>query len=163
MKEFIYCPMCAAELRRISIEGKNRLSCTTCSWVNYLNPVPVVACLVRNSQGEVLLVKRAVEPGIGKWSLPSGFLELDETPREAALRELEEETGLKGSAVKLIGVYTQCSEMYGTVLTVGYLMEAVSGRLKPGDDASDAKFCRVTDPDEIPFESHRKMLEETEL
>jgi len=81
-------------------EGRKRLVCPACGWVNYENPIPSSAALVRNEKGEILLVKRGVEPGRGKWALPSGFIEIEETPEEACLRELKEETGLEGKILK---------------------------------------------------------------
>lgn len=106
------------------IEEEKRLACPACQWVCYENPLPSSAALVRNDKGEVLLVKRGHEPGRGKWALPSGFIEIDETPEKACLRELREETGLKGEIVRLAGVYSQESLLYRNVLIIGYEVEA---------------------------------------
>jgi ADP-ribose pyrophosphatase YjhB (NUDIX family) len=160
MEYFKFCPRCGAMLKWADIEARKRLCCTDCGWTNYLNPVPAAVCIVINERREVLQVKRAVEPELGKWSLPAGFIELYEEPEKAALRELEEETGLKGRIEKLIGVYVQSSETYGSVLTVGYMVANTGGILRPGDDVSDVKFSAIEDMTEIPFESHRKMLKE---
>ena len=59
----------------------------------YVNPIPVGACIVENS-GRILLLKRAIEPGIGRWSLPSGHYEPGETAEDGIAREILEETGL---------------------------------------------------------------------
>lgn len=158
MKQFKYCPNCTGLLEPSEIEGRTRLLCTGCGWINYINPVPTTACVVRDTEGKILLVKRAVEPELGKWSIPSGFMEIDETPEDACLRELEEETGLKGKISGLIGVYVEPNETYGAVLTIGYLVEEIGGRLAPGDDASDVRFTAIKDADSLPFESHRKIL-----
>jgi ADP-ribose pyrophosphatase YjhB (NUDIX family) len=102
----------------------------------------------------VLLVKRSVEPKKGLWCLPGGFMELGETPEQAALRELKEETGLAGRIEMLLGVYANPSVIYHTVLMVGYLVKSYSGTLIAGDDADDAAFFHYDRLPEIAFESH---------
>lgn len=87
-------------------------------------------------------------------------MEIDESPEEAALRELKEETGLEGKIRHLIGVYSQPSPSYIAVLTVGYRIDCPSGSLpQAGDDAIKAEFRIIEDITEIPFISHRRMLE----
>ncbi len=153
-----FCPLCAAKLKKSVIQDRYRLKCPSCNWIHYRNPVPAAACLVLNSKKEVLMVKRGVQPQKGKWSLPAGFIEIDESPEQAALRELEEESGIKGEVIRLIGAYLQPSSNYGAVLTVGFFIKKMGGRLKAGDDALEAKFRKIEDISKIPFVSHRKML-----
>ncbi len=119
--------------------------------------MPSAAALVRNEKNEILLVQRGVEPGLGKWALPSGFIEIDETPEKACLRELEEETGLKGKIMKLIGVYSQRSLLYKNVLIIGYEVKA-KGKLSPGSDSLEAAFFPSGKLPEIVFSSHREMI-----
>jgi ADP-ribose pyrophosphatase YjhB (NUDIX family) len=157
MKPYRFCPYCRAGLKRKEIDGIDRLACPECGWINYLNPVPAVACIVKE-KGKFLLVRRGVEPQKGKWSLPAGFMELGETPSQAALRELKEETSIEGEVAELIGVYAQPSENYSTVLTVGYRVEKTGGNPKAGDDVDDARFKKINSPAEVPFVSHRQML-----
>ncbi|MFC2062307.1 NUDIX hydrolase, partial [Elusimicrobiota bacterium] len=133
MEYFKNCPICKKKLSWKRIEDRKRLKCTGCGWINYLNPLPAVACLAVDKTGAVLMIKRAVGPQIGRWALPSGFIELEETPQEAALRELKEETGLEGKVENLIGVYRQVSNYYGAVLTIGYRIKITGGKLEPGD------------------------------
>ena len=154
-----YCPKCGAKLELSWIEDEKRLACPECHWVNYENPLPSSAALVRNEKGEVLLVKRGHEPGKGKWALPSGFIEIDETPKKACLRELKEETGLKGKVVRLVGVYSQESLLYRNVLIVGYEVKAW-GNLSPGSDSLEAEFFPLDNLPDIPFSSHKKMIED---
>jgi 8-oxo-dGTP diphosphatase len=117
---FKYCPLCGSELRIKKEEGRSRHFCPRCNWTKYENPLPSAAALVRDDEDGILLVKRGVQPGKGKWALPSGFIEIEETPEEACLRELKEETGLEGKILRLIGVYTQKSQVYKKVLIIGY-------------------------------------------
>lgn len=158
MEQFKYCPFCRNTLERKDIEGRKRQICPECGWINYVNPVPAVSCVVRDKNNNILLVKRAVEPQKGKWSLPAGFIEIDESTEGAAKRELKEETGLDGKDFKLIGVYIQSSRKYGKVLTVGYSVGQVNGELRAGGDVDGVKFKRIEDLSGIPFKSHRNML-----
>jgi 8-oxo-dGTP diphosphatase len=156
---FIYCPKCSAKLKTVKTEKRKRLICPNCDWINYENPLPSVAALVRNKKGEILLVKRGVEPGKEKWALPSGFIEIEETPEKACLRELKEETGLKGNKLELIGVYSQRSKLYKNVLIIGYEIKA-TGKITPGSDSLEAKFFPVQRLPRIPFSSHRKIIKD---
>jgi 8-oxo-dGTP diphosphatase len=155
--KYLYCPLCGSGLSTLEEEGRERLFCPACRWIHYANPLPSAAALVRNNKGEVLLVKRGVEPGLGKWALPSGFIEIEETPEEACLRELNEETGLEGEILRLVGVYSQASQVYKKVLIIGYEVKA-RGRLLPGSDSLDAKYYPLEDIPEIAFSSHRQII-----
>jgi len=157
---FKYCPFCASKLKSRKVEQEKRLVCPECGWVNYENPLPSAAAFVKNKKGGILLVKRGVEPGKGKWALPSGFIEIDETPEKACLRELEEETGLQGEIVRLIGVYSQKSLMYRNVLIIGYEVEA-RGDLSPGSDSLGAEFFPPNEHPDVVFSSHRKMIRDS--
>jgi 8-oxo-dGTP diphosphatase len=154
---FKNCPICGDSLNPKTLEDRERMACNECGWVHYENPLPSAAAFVRNSKGGILLVKRGVEPGYGRWALPSGFIEIEETPEMGCLRELEEETGLKGEIVQLVGVYSQESAMYKNVIIIGYEVE-VFGELQPGSDSLEAKYFCPQDLPEIAFPSHRQML-----
>ncbi|MFW6131001.1 MAG: NUDIX hydrolase [Candidatus Aminicenantaceae bacterium] len=152
-----YCLYCGSELKIKEIEGQKREYCSSCSWIYYKNPIPSVAALIENEKYEILLIKRAVEPGKGKWALPSGFVEIDETPEKACLRELKEETGLNGKIVRLIGIFPQKSRIYENVLIIGYKVEA-KGKTIPGSDSLDVKYFSLNHLPQIPFSSHRKII-----
>lgn len=154
-----YCPLCGNRLRLGQIEDRKRLVCPGCNWINYENPLPSAAALVENKKGEILLVKRGVGPGRGKWALPSGFVEIDENPENACLRELKEETGLGGKILRLIGVYSQYSLTYKNVIIIGYRVEA-SGKPNPGSDSLSADFFPGSKLPEIAFGSHRRIIED---
>ena len=156
---FRYCPNCGTELKLKRIEGKERIFCPSCGWVRYENPLPSAAAFVRNEKGEILLVQRGVEPGKGKWALPSGFIEIDETAESACLRELEEETGLKGRILRLVGVYSQKSLLYKNVLIIAYEVEG-RGSLSPGSDSLRAEFFPPDGLPEIAFPSHARIIED---
>jgi len=141
------------------IEGVKRLFCSECGWVNYENPLPSSAAFVRNDNREILLVKRGVEPGKGEWALPSGFIEVDETPARACVRELKEETGLDGRIQRLLGVYSQKSTMYKNVIIIAYLVKA-GGLLIPGSDSVSAEYFSLDTLPPIAFPSHREIIKD---
>jgi ADP-ribose pyrophosphatase YjhB (NUDIX family) len=116
--------------------------------------------VVTDSEERVLLVRRSVDPRKGYWCLPGGFIELGETPEQAALRELEEETGFSGRIGKLLGVTSISGMIYDTILMIGYSVRQYSGELTAGDDASDAAFFRSQELPEIAFDSHLRFIRE---
>ena len=154
MRKKTNCHYCGTGLIEKFCEGALRLFCNRCKEPIYENPLPATCLVVVDSKDRVLLVKRSVEPKKGSWCLPGGFMELGETPEQAALRELKEETGLTGRIEMLLGVYANPSVLYHTVLMVGYLVKSYSGTLIAGDDAIDAAFFNYDRLPEIAFESH---------
>ena len=88
-----YCPYCAEPLSLRENEGRKRLYCTAEQKYIYRNPIPAATGLILDGDNRILLVLRAREPGKNEWGLPGGFVETDESPIEAARRELMEETG----------------------------------------------------------------------
>ncbi|MGD2295392.1 MAG: NUDIX hydrolase [Candidatus Aminicenantes bacterium] len=154
---FKNCPVCGALLNSRTIEERERLFCPGCGWVHYENPLPSAAAFVKNAEDGILLVKRGIDPGYGKWALPSGFIEIEETPEMACLRELQEETGLEGQILRLIGVYSQESFMYKNVIIIGYEVEA-RGEIHPGSDSLSAEYFSPQRLPEIAFPSHIRMI-----
>jgi len=153
-----HCHFCGYGLTQKFIEGRSRLYCEACDIPIYQNPVPATCVVVIDEQDRLLLVKRSVAPKIGEWCLPGGFIELNEGPRESALRELKEETGLTGAVEHLLGVSSNPSAQYSTILMVGYLVRCFSGNLIAGDDAADAGWFSTHERPPIAFDSHRQFV-----
>ncbi len=160
-----YCPSCATPLQERQRDGRLRQICPACGFVNYENPLPAAGCLVQRG-GCVLLVQRRFEPSAGGWTLPAGFLEWGETPKQAAERETAEETGLRVRTERLLGVYPWHGEFgkrhpSDSGLLVVYAAEVVGGELKAGDDAQAVNwFAPEALPAFIAFASHRAALAE---
>lgn len=159
MREKEFCHYCGGGLTKKEMDGSVRLYCAHCREAIYENPVPATCLVVIDHLERVLLVKRSVEPKLGYWCLPGGFLELGESPEQGALRELEEETGLTGAIDRLLGVVTSQSAQYDTVLMVGFLVKNYRGNPVAGDDASDAAFFARGRLPEIAFESHEIFIQ----
>ena len=153
-----YCPYCGTGLVEKFCEGALRRYCNRCNEPVYENPLPATCLVVVDTEDRVLLVKRSVAPKKGFWCLPGGFMELGETPEQAALRELKEETGLLGRIGMLLGVSTNPSAQYHTILMVGYLVKSYSGILVAGDDANDAALFHYHELPEIAFTSHANFI-----
>lgn len=131
--------------------------CPKCGAVvaTYRNPFPTVdVVLIRD--GRVLLIHRKNPPE--GWALPGGFVDYGESAETAAARELLEETGLKATSLKLLGVYSDPHRdprfhTFGAV----YLGTA-TGEVKAGDDAADARWWPVDQlPEAVAFD-HRKII-----
>ena len=158
MKTIRFCHFCSNALVQRHIEGRTRLYCENCRLPIYENPVPAACAVLIDKQKRILLVKRDVEPKKGHWCLPGGFIECGETTEQAALRELQEETGLNGQINTLIGVTTSPGTLYRSILLVGYLITHFSGLAVAGDDASAVAFFDHDNLPEIAFESHRSFI-----
>ena len=105
--EYRFCPRCAGRLgSRTLKEGEpERLVCGECGFVFYLGPKLVAGAIIE-SEGGILLIQRAIEPGYGKWTFPGGFVERGEVAEAAAEREALEEIGVEIEVTGIVGLYT---------------------------------------------------------
>jgi len=146
-----FCSRCGGLLETVVRPGdeRPRQVCVACGRVHYHNAKPCAGALVVRD-GRVLLVKRAIQPFLGRWDIPGGFLEEDEHPEAGAVREVREETGLEVQLTGLLGFYVD-RYCYGDegdyCLNIYFLAEVVGGREHPDDDADDLSWFA---PDELP-------------
>ena len=140
MKNYLFCPLCGMELDLAMIDGRQRKFCPSCSWIHYINPVPVAIAYTVNSNDELLVVRRAHEPACNEWSLPGGFLEAGEEAHEGCLRELMEETSLEGKIDSLIGIYHREVELYGSLLVLAYRVVVADDSIAINHELLDAGF-----------------------
>jgi len=120
--------------------------------------LPAATALVVNSEKQLLLGRRGVEPAKGSWCLPGGFIEMGESMEEAALRELNEETGLEGKIRSFVGCFYQVSPFYGSIIIFGYRIDSISGNLQAGDDMEELFFYDMYNLPQVAFDSHRKLI-----
>lgn len=142
-----FCPRCGGGLteRLVAGETRERLVCDQCSYVFYLNPKVVASCIpVLN--GRVILGRRAIEPRLGSWTYPSGFVELGETVEAAAQRETREEINVEVEIQSLLNVY---SRPQAGIVAVAYLGVVVEGEPSPGPETLEVELFR---PDQIPWD-----------
>jgi len=158
VRELIYCQECGSKLDKIDADGRERMKCTACNIISYENPIPATAAVVFNKRGELLLVKRNVAPKIGEWCLPGGFVEIGESPEECCIRELEEETGLKGKTGRIIESVPGTNPFYKAVIVTGFSIAEYSGDLMAGDDSDESRFFKLSEMPPIAFRSHSEIL-----
>ncbi len=133
------------------MDSEIRVFCPECNTVFYANPVPVVSAVVINEKREILLVLRDREPHAGKWCLPSGFVELNESIENGALRELAEETGLDGTIIRLLDTLSFKDDFYGDLIWITFEIKWTAGKVIAGDDARAARFFPLNDLPELAF------------
>lgn len=153
-----YCPICGGRLVMRMDGDREQPRCDRCRRFYYRNPVPAVCCFITDNAG-LLLAQRAVEPCVGEWTLPGGFVELGETTEEAIVREMREETTLEISDLHLVGVSTQQSRFYGAVTVLGYYVGSWRGDVKPCSDVLDLKFFSPAERPPLPFRAHVELVE----
>jgi ADP-ribose pyrophosphatase YjhB (NUDIX family) len=144
-----YCSRCGAPLELTDLPGEHRerLVCGACGFIAYVNPRLVVTTLPVTEAGELVLLRRAIEPAYGTWAQPGGFLEADETAIQGAIRETYEETGLDVLPTSIVGLYSQ---PHSAVVVVAYEAAIMGGEPHPTDEALEvAAFM----PDAIPWSS----------
>ena len=139
-------------------DTKQRAVCPACHTVHYENPLNVVGTVPTLADGRVLLCKRNIEPRWGKWTLPAGFMELDETTAQGAARESDEEAGAQIEMQELFSILN--------VARVGqvhlfYRAQLLSEQFNPGHETIEARlFTEAEIPwDEIAFKTVRETLE----
>jgi ADP-ribose pyrophosphatase YjhB (NUDIX family) len=142
-----HCSRCGGSLREGPVAGdlRERLVCTSCGEISYVNPRLVVTTLPVTEGGEIVLIRRGLEPGRGLWAQPGGFLEVDETVTEAAIRETLEETGLVVEPGAVVGFYAR--------LEAAVIVLALEARIVGGVAGPTAEALEVTTfrPETIPW------------
>jgi 8-oxo-dGTP diphosphatase len=147
-----FCPRCGASVTEQARYGRLRPTCSECEYIVFHDPKVAVLAFITHNES-VLLVKRAIDPGAGKWACPAGFVEHDEAPADAVLRELLEETGLIGKIDHLLEVFPKKDEGLADIVIV-YAVSIVGGELRPADDAEEvAWFTRDNLPELVFYPS----------
>jgi len=155
----VYCPRCASKLVTRNVGDKQRRACPSCNYIHFTDPKVGVGVLVIDD-GKILLVKRKMKPEQGKWSLPAGFLDYGENPKETAEREVFEETNLRVHIQSLLELYhnPEAVENGGASIFILYQAYLKGGEIKAGDDASQAEFFGPDELPEIAFASTRDVI-----
>jgi ADP-ribose pyrophosphatase YjhB (NUDIX family) len=142
------CSRCGGRLAFGPVHGEDRERhhCTGCGYVTYVNPRLVATTLPVMSSGEVVLIRRAIPPGVGTWAQPGGFLEADETVIQGAVRETLEETCLVVEPTGIVGIYPQPR---ASVVVVVFTAAIVGGHMQVTPESLDVRAFAI---DDIPWD-----------
>jgi ADP-ribose pyrophosphatase YjhB (NUDIX family) len=146
--EFWWTSTCGGKLASTWVprDQQKRLVCRICYHITYLNPKSVAGVIPVMPDGRVALLKRNIEPALGKWSYPAGYQEIGESVAEAAARECDEEICVRPKITKLLGIYSYPNA--GVVTTV-YVARVPRGmKPKPGIESQDVKLFKRS---ELPW------------
>lgn len=143
MVQYNYCQKCGNQID----EGSVPPHCGNCNVSYYRNAKPC-ASVLPIKDGKVLLSRRAKEPRKGEYDIIGGFMEEDELPEVAALREAKEETGLDLKIIDLLGIY---NDQYGKdgdhTLNIHYIADIIGGKMKAQDDVESLEWIAI---DKVP-------------
>lgn len=141
-----YCTVCGQSLveQFVPQEERERLVCSQCGHIHYINP-KIVAGTIPIQDGGVWLLRRAIEPRLGAWTFPAGFMEMGESVKDAATRETMEELNLQVKLGPLLNVY---SRSITSTVHIVYLAEAISTPSAGKETLDFALFA----PDSIPWD-----------
>jgi len=155
-----HCRHCGALVQqRVPGEGDDRVRavCPACGTIHYVNPLLVVGTVPVLDDGRVLLCRRAIEPRRGYWTLPAGFMELDETLAQGALRETVEEAGAQ---IEMGPLLTVISVPHAGQVHVFFRARLTSEQFDPGPETLAVQLAAEADIpwDEIAFATVRETL-----
>lgn len=141
-----YCSACGQPVKIAVPEGDNRprAVCTACDTIHYVNPKLVVGC-VPELEGQILLCRRAIEPRLGFWTVPAGFMELGETLGEAAIRETWEEALAR---VELGPLFSVVDVVHAGQVHVFFKARLLQPEFGAGSESLETRLFR---PEEIPW------------
>ena len=142
-----YCHRCGNEMSGRVVSGAVRPSCDSCGAVVFLDPKLAVVVIV-SSESRILMVKRDIEPMMGRWSFPSGYVDRGEIVEDAAIREVREETNVQVTLDRLLGVY---SGRGNPVVLIAYAAHQSGGTAEAGDETQAVEWFPIDDLPPLPF------------
>ncbi|MBI3078797.1 MAG: D-glycero-beta-D-manno-heptose 1-phosphate adenylyltransferase [Deltaproteobacteria bacterium] len=156
MAEQSYCLRCGGALAEAFLFDRTRLACGACGFILFENP-KLVAGVVLVRDGEILLIRRGIEPRKGEWTFPAGYVDLGESVEEAAVREAKEETGADVRLDRLLGVYSRRGAPHVVVMFTGQL---TGGGLNPGHEVFELAFFLPERFPRLAFEHDPRIFED---
>lgn len=141
-----------------TIEGREHEVCPADGWVLWRDP-KVAAAVVVEKDGGIVLGRRAIEPGLGEWCLPGGFVNDDEDPAGAAIRECREEINAEVELLDLLGVYHVAKTTAPSIVGIGYRGRVRDGEsIGAGPEMLEVAVFRLDELPPVAFPSHREVL-----
>ncbi len=153
-----FCSQCGAQMGSKQVGDKLRRACSACNFVHFTDPKVGVGVVVMQA-GKILLIRRKMAPEIGTWSIPAGYLDAGEDPRETAVREAYEETNLHVRIEKLLNVYHNPITQGGASIFIMYQAQLLGGTPQAGDDADAVGFFSLDNLPEIAFTSTKDVIQ----
>ena len=154
-----FCPRCGGPLERRLLKATEpeRLVCAACDYVFYLDPKIAVGTIIRTRSERIVLVRRAIDPGYGKWVFPGGYVDRGEPLVTAAVREAREECGLDVRLDGLVNIYSYAGR---APVIVVYAATATGGTLGVDEESLEsAEFDVASLPwDALAFRSTHEGL-----
>jgi ADP-ribose pyrophosphatase YjhB (NUDIX family) len=132
-----FCPRCGGTLERRLLKASEpeRPVCTRCGFVFYIDPKIAVGTIIETTGGRLVLVRRAIEPGYGKWVFPGGYVDRGEPLTSAAIREAREECGLEVRLDGLVNIYSYPGR---APVIVVYAATAIGGALSVDEECLES-------------------------
>ena len=155
--ELNYCPRCGHALEARNAFGRVRRYCPDCKRVVFREH-KVAAAVIVERDGEILLVRRRLNPRQGLWTLPGGFVDFGERPAEAAIRECREETGLEIEITSLVAVLAGHEHEAGADIVIIYAAQRTGGQPCPADDVDLVSYFSHPDLPPLAFDATRKAI-----
>lgn len=152
--EVRFCPHCAGPVEQREIAWTQRPYCPHCHITFYQDPKLAVATLIEHDGG-VLLQRRTIDPGKGKWTFPSGYVDRGERVEDAAIRETLEETGLEIRLSHLVGLYSHTGN---PVVLAVYAAEAVGGRVVASHESDEIASFPLDELPELAFDHDSEII-----
>lgn len=160
-RPYSFCPMCGGDLEPRSLKSSEpqRLVCVRCGFVFYLDPKVAVGTIIRDEESRIVLVRRAIDPGYGKWVFPGGYVDRGELVPVAAVREAKEEAGLDVRLDRLLNIYSYPGR---APVIIVYAASILGGELACDDEGLEARFFHAHEIpwDELAFRSTLEALQE---
>ena len=151
-----FCQRCGERLAITQIEGHPQKHCPRCGQVVFLDPkVAAVVLVLMNDK--LVLVRRANEPAMGRWSFPSGYVDRCEAVEDAAVREVKEETGLEVRLTGFVGLYSRTGS---PVVLAAYSAEVTGGVLQPGPEVQETALFHPERLPPLPFPDDGQILDD---
>ncbi len=151
-----YCQRCGGRLVEKELDNQHRPHCENCGYVVFLDP-KVAAVVLVSKDRKLVMVRRAIEPAIGRWSFPSGYVDRGEVVEDAARREVKEETGIDVELTDFVGLYSRTGSL---VILAAYAADAVGGTLNPGSEAQEVALFSPAELPPLPFPHDDQIIQD---
>lgn len=151
-----FCPHCGSSLVTGEAYGIPQQSCPECDFIAFEGPKLAAGILVVHN-GKLLMNKRNIEPGKGKWGFPAGYINAQERAEDGALREFHEETGLIAGISGLIGVYSHPER---NIILIAYHGQILGGTMVMDHETLAVDYFDTDDLPELAFEQNREIIQD---